>query len=79
MINEAYCAMERRLSLVRSRLHLRTRISEKGQNAQYSSRVDVFRFAPESGGRLTRSALRICANVGSDADHTYRFLSARPK
>jgi hypothetical protein len=33
-----------------------------GQNAKYSSRVDVFRFASKLRRRSMRSALRICAN-----------------
>jgi hypothetical protein len=30
-------------------------MSQLGQNAKYSARVDVFRFAPELGHRSTRS------------------------
>jgi hypothetical protein len=36
-----------------------------GQNAKYSSRVDVFRFASNLRRSSMRSALRICANIGS--------------
>jgi hypothetical protein len=32
-----------------------------GQNAKYSVRVDVFRFASKLGHHSVRSALRICA------------------
>jgi hypothetical protein len=32
-----------------------------GQNAKYSVRVDVFRFASELGNFSVQSALRICA------------------
>jgi hypothetical protein len=44
-------------------------MSEKGQNAKYSYRVDVFRFASELGRCATRSALRICAKTGSRKYH----------
>jgi hypothetical protein len=33
-----------------------------GQNAKYSPRINVVRFASEPGHCLMRSALRICAN-----------------
>src|SRR5664280_2623984 len=36
-----------------------------GQNAKYSPRVDVFRFASKLRPSSMRSALRICANTGS--------------
>jgi hypothetical protein len=35
-----------------------------GQNAKYSSRIDVYRFASELGHCSRRSALRICAKGG---------------
>jgi hypothetical protein len=37
-------------------------MSVRGQNAKYSSRADVFRFAYKLRRRSMRSALRICAN-----------------
>jgi hypothetical protein len=37
-------------------------MSQLGQNAKYSSRVNVFRFASKLRRRSVRSALRICAN-----------------
>lgn len=37
-------------------------MSLMGQNAKYSVRADVFRFASELGHCSMRSALRICAN-----------------
>ena len=36
-----------------------------GQNAKYSARVDVFRFASELGHCWTRLPLRICAKKRS--------------
>src|SRR5262249_24064251 len=38
--------------------------SELGQNAKYSVRADVFRFASKLGHCSMRSALRICARFG---------------
>jgi hypothetical protein len=50
--------------------------SQMGQNAKYSSRGDVFRFAPEPGHRSTWPALRIDAK--SDPERSYRFVAALP-
>src|ERR1700689_1517474 len=41
-----------------------------GQNAKYSPRVNVFRFASELRHCSMRSALRICAKTGSDRTHS---------
>jgi hypothetical protein len=38
-------------------------MSQLGQNAKYSSRVDVFRFASKLRRSWMRSALRICAKT----------------
>ena len=40
-------------------------MSELGQNAKYSKRADVFRFAPNFRHYLMQSALRIGAQPGS--------------
>jgi hypothetical protein len=40
-------------------------MSELGQNAKYSYRVDVFRFASEPGPKSDITALPKCANIGS--------------
>jgi hypothetical protein len=47
-----------------------------GQNAKYSSRVDVFRFASKLGRSSMRSALRICANNGHSGMPIIRYASA---
>jgi hypothetical protein len=43
-----------------------------GQNAKYSSRADVFRFASKLRRSSMRSALRISANSGSRSYRRYR-------
>ena len=42
-------------------------MSELGQNAKYSERADVFRFAPDTRHCVMQSALRICAKSGSQS------------
>jgi hypothetical protein len=41
-------------------------MSAGGQNAKYSSRVDIFRFVSKLSRHSVRSALRICARTGRD-------------
>jgi hypothetical protein len=45
-----------------------------GQNAKYSPRVDVFRFASKLRPSSMRSALRICANKRHRATTEGRLL-----
>jgi hypothetical protein len=49
-----------------------------GQNAKYSSRVDVFRLLSELGHCLTLSALRICANSVRSGKPTKRSQRVPP-
>jgi hypothetical protein len=49
--------------------------SALGQNAKYSSRVDVFRFASNFRRSSMRSVLRICANSGHQGSENCGGLS----
>jgi hypothetical protein len=58
-------------------------LAAKGQNAKYSSRVDVFRFVSKLRRGSMRSALRICAmcgrlRVGKSFFHVLQHWSVQP-
>jgi hypothetical protein len=53
---------------------LQLSMSLVGQNAKYSSRVDVFRFAPESGHRAMQSACPFRARFGRLVSEPHSFI-----